>query len=31
VEELGLRDGERELGEGVRDLESGRERVGNQV
>ena len=31
VEELGLRDGERELGEGVGDVESGRERVGDQV
>lgn len=31
LEELGLRDGEGELGEGVGDVESGRERVGDQV
>lgn len=31
VEELGLRDGEGKLGEGVGDVESGRERIGDQV
>lgn len=31
VEELGLRDGEGELGESVGNVESGRERVGDQV
>jgi hypothetical protein len=30
-EELGLRDGEGELGEDVGDVESGRDRVNNQV